>query len=91
MTSTFNSNFTYSESGNHTCSGLWKDLGNNKIGVTCQDNGTTEVPDGVIDANSNEITILFSSTTPATKQPVTFQDAEGSKNGSITAISDIAK
>ena len=90
MTSTFNSNFTYSESGNHTCSGLWKDLGNNKIGVTCQDNGTTEVPDGVIDANSNEIAILFSSSIPATKQPVTFQDAEGSKNGSITSISNIA-
>ncbi len=95
MTSIFNTNGTYSESGpdserdSYSCSGLWRDLGNNKIGVTCQDNGTTEVPDGVVDSNSNEITLQFSSSTLVNQGEVSVTDADGTYPMTISSFSDI--
>lgn len=97
MTVIFGTDGTYSESGpdseggTYSCSGKWADLGNNKIGVTCQDNGTDEIPDGVIDANSNEITVEFSSSSPTVNTEVTVTDADGSYPMTIKNISDIAK
>lgn len=95
MTSIFNTDGTYSESGpdseggEYSCSGLWRDFGSNKIGVTCQDNGTTEVPDGIVDLNSNEITLQFSSSTLAVNEGVTVIDADGSFPMTISSSSDI--
>jgi hypothetical protein len=75
----------------YNCSGLWKDLGNNKIGVTCQDNGTTEMPDGIIDSNSNEITFEFSSSNPLNGDNFTITDADGSTTNKIDSISTLAQ
>lgn len=90
VTATFGEHGAYTEAGvGSSCSGSWADLGNNKVGITCQDNGTTEIPDGIIDANSNEITIQFGSNSPLVNDRITITDAEGSSEMSITSISNI--
>ena len=94
-TLTYNSNGTYSESGfdvqtqsNYSCSGLWKDLGNNKIGFTCANNGTSVVPDGTVD--SLEAIAQLSSNKPVVNDKATVSGHYGqSYEVTIKSISSI--
>ena len=90
FTSTFGEHGSYTESGNDvSCSGHWADLGNNIIGGTCDDNGTTELLDGIVDDNSNEITYIFTSTPLKVNDSITVTDADGPNSVKIISISDI--
>ena len=97
MTATFDVHGQYSETGTDSetgdwsCSGYWADLGNNKIGVTCDDNGATYIPDGVVDSNSNEITLQFSSSTLVNQGEVSVTDADGTYPMTITSFSNIQR
>ena len=90
FTSTFGDYGSYTETGDDlSCSGHWADLGNNIIGGTCNDNGTTELPDGIVDENSNEITYTFTSTPLKVNDSITVTDADGPNSVKIISISDI--
>jgi hypothetical protein len=80
-TLTFNKNGTYFESGydseassNYSCSGLWRDLGNNKIAFTCDDNGTNVIPDGTVD--NLETVIQFTNLNVGTSATVTGDNGD---------------
>jgi hypothetical protein len=72
--------------GPYSCKGWWLDLGNNKIGVTCEDNGTSEIPDGVLDSNNTEIALQFGSSTPKVGDSVTASASNGSQIVKIDSI-----
>lgn len=90
MTATFNANGTYSEtSSDGTCTGQWKDFGSNKIGVTCEDAGTTAIPDSVASQTTN--ILQFASSTPAVNGIVTVTEPGiDSYLMTIVSISNIA-
>lgn len=73
-----NGNYAETWSGggsSESCSGRWKDLGNNKIATTCEDNGTTLEPDGNI-VNEDETHLQFKSDTLTVGDSVTIIDNE---------------
>lgn len=45
----------------YTCTGKWKDFGNNKIAATCEDNGTSAIPTGTAGTNGEIVLTLPSS------------------------------
>lgn len=82
ITSLFDFNGNYSErvynvqtKSNYSCGGLWKDLGNNKIGITCAKNGTSIIPDGIVD--SLESKIQLSSSIPVENDKVSIIGRDG--------------
>jgi len=88
---TFSNSGYYYEEGNdsegfYSCRGWWLDLGNNKIGVTCEDTGTSEIPDGVLDSNNTEIALQFGSSTPKVGDSVTASASNGSQIVKIDSI-----
>lgn len=90
MTSTFNSNGNYSESftnPNGTCTGKWIDLGNNKIGVTCEEGGTTLTP---IEGNPSTNVLQFSSSTITVNGTVTITEPSTTPyNMTISSVSSL--
>ncbi|GGD43179.1 hypothetical protein GCM10012288_16840 [Malaciobacter pacificus] len=62
------------DGGSWSCSGQWRDFGNNKIAVTCEDAGSTNVPDGIFD--DNEMFIFFSDNTPTVGEKVWILDTD---------------
>ena len=97
-TSTFNEDGTYTEIGSdedgpYSCSGLWQDFGNNKIGVTCEDSGTNAIPDGIVGGDGDEIILQFNSSTLIIGDTATSTYFEGESKLTdtitITSISNI--
>ena len=90
LTSTFNPDGTYMESYlGGTCTGMWKDFGSNKIGVTCEDAGTTTIPDSEASQTTN--ILQFNSTLIVGEDLFVTEPGSSAYSMKITAISDIAK
>jgi hypothetical protein len=68
---------------------MWKDFGSNKIGVTCEDAGTTATPDSVASQTTN--ILQFNSTLIVGEDLFVTEPGSSPYSMKITAISDIAK
>lgn len=74
----------------YTCTGKWLDFGNNKIGTTCEDNGTSVLPTGTV-GGVNDEGILTLPSSSEVGSIIVVEDSTETFNVKIVNISDLSK